>query len=316
MAQKYLREVSDRTAESALVAMAKIMHEIAIGLLRQSGSNNIQTETLEMISDLFKKFIDGDISVRPLLVDVLQREIGSTYPLDKIESVMRVPDEPPPYTSTEDSHSSCLQSSRRKMRPWTEAEDLRLMAAVTRIGLENWVATAAFVGYGRTRSQCSQRWSRGLNPKICRDHWTPEEDEKLISLVKENNPKGWTSVSSGLGNRSDVQCRYRFCHLMKEGRVGEIPPTNELLKGWARDSHTRKSQPCIQIWNQQELQGPLQQRVSIPIPRESHRKSSSDVRIMLPPPETFNSLIEWELDEEEDFYEQKRTDRNVALHLW
>jgi len=27
---------------------------------------------------------------------------------------------------------------------------------------------ASFVGNGRTRAQCAQRWSRGLNPKICK----------------------------------------------------------------------------------------------------------------------------------------------------
>lgn len=302
--------------------MAKIMLDIALGLVRQCSTNEMSSNITDSINELFKRFIDGEKSIRPFLADLLQREIGSISPLEKIEAIMNVPDEPPPYSSTDVRN---LQNpSKRKMRPWTEAEDLRLMAAVTRIGVENWVATAAFVGYGRTRSQCSQRWARGLNPKICRDHWTPEEDEKLISLVKQNNPKGWTTVSSGLGNRSDVQCRYRFCHLLKEGKAGDIPPNNGLLKGWTLQSRARKSQPCLQIWPPLSAH-PAAPRVSVPVPRENHRKSSSDVRIPIPPPSDLDldhgsALIEWSDVEEDEYdeysFEQKTRNAYVPTHLW
>ena len=92
-------------------------------------------------------------------------------------------------------------------------------------GIENWTSISRFVGNGRTRSQCSQRWMRGLDPKISKTQWSQQEEELLIHLISVHGNKAWTTISSQMRNRSDVQCRYKYKQLLKEKRIrpGAIP---------------------------------------------------------------------------------------------
>jgi hypothetical protein len=71
------------------------------------------------------------------------------------------------------------------------------------------------VGNSRTRSQCSQRWQRGLDPRISRRPWAREEGTALARAVAICGEKAWIRVSQELGNRSDVQCRYRYSQIRK-----------------------------------------------------------------------------------------------------
>jgi hypothetical protein len=93
---------------------------------------------------------------------------------------------------------------------------MRLLSGVLHFGLDNWQQVALFVGNGRSRSQCSQRWSRVISPRISKKKWTPEEDQQLRDLVDEFGEKSWTKIASILGNRSDVQCRYHYRQLVNE----------------------------------------------------------------------------------------------------
>jgi hypothetical protein len=109
---------------------------------------------------------------------------------------------------------------RNKTRGWTIDEDNRLFAGIRRYGLESaWSTVAEFVGNGRTRSQCSQRWIRVLDPRISRSDWTDDEDRRLRDLVEVHGEKAWMKVGSLMGDRSDVQCRYRYLQLQAEGRT-------------------------------------------------------------------------------------------------
>jgi hypothetical protein len=103
-----------------------------------------------------------------------------------------------------------------RMRTWSNPEDVRLLAGILRFGTDDWSRVAAFVGSGRTKSQCHQRWTRGLDPRIAKENWTPQQDEVLLMLVALYGQKCWTRISKGLGNRCDVQCRYRYSVLQKE----------------------------------------------------------------------------------------------------
>jgi hypothetical protein len=82
----------------------------------------------------------------------------------------------------------------------------------------DWIAIANFVGNSRTKSQCHQRWTRGLDPNITKTKWTHEQDSRLLMIVQIFGSKSWSKVSSELGNRCDVQCRYRYRQLMKDPR--------------------------------------------------------------------------------------------------
>jgi hypothetical protein len=99
-------------------------------------------------------------------------------------------------------------------------EDIRLFAGFHKFGLSssyNWSTVARFVGNGRTRSQCSQRWIRVLNPRISKDLWTATKDERLVELVAQLGEKAWMKVANQMGNRSDVQCRYHYLQIQRVG---------------------------------------------------------------------------------------------------
>lgn len=120
---------------------------------------------------------------------------------------------------------------RQKNRPWTQDEDNSLREAIVQFGLANWGAIAERVGNGRTRSQCSQRWKRVLDPGISRDNWTAAEEERLLELTAKHGPKAWRKISFEMGNRSDVQCRFKYKFLMKKGDPRIIPVTMQPAGG-------------------------------------------------------------------------------------
>lgn len=107
---------------------------------------------------------------------------------------------------------------RKKARRWTPEEDARLATAVQMNGVENWPAVAAYVGGDRTRSQCSQRWHRCIDPNISKSNWSREEEQKLIDAVKTYGSKAWTRIAAEMGDRCDVQCRFRYGFLQKKAK--------------------------------------------------------------------------------------------------
>jgi hypothetical protein len=124
--------------------------------------------------------------------------------------VLDVPDEPlAPIPDALDG------LSRKKTQPWTAIEDNRLLAAIHRYGTDDWRLVASFVGSNRSRGQCSQRWFRGLDPRISRGRWTEDEEVELLRLVREHGDRSWIRISNALGNRSDVQCRYRYLQIQR-----------------------------------------------------------------------------------------------------
>lgn len=98
---------------------------------------------------------------------------------------------------------------------WDEEEDMRLIAGILKYGDHDFRSVAEFVGCGRNRSQCSQRWNRTLDPNIKKSGWTVEEDHQLLELVKIDGLQSWANIARKIGKRTDVQCRYRFQQLKK-----------------------------------------------------------------------------------------------------
>lgn len=152
----------------------------------------------------------GDIAA------LLLKTIDTTGPLDHLDEILASADEPIPEVPELPSNvGEDGTKVRRKTRSWNTHEDHRLIYAVHLHGLENWTQVAQFVGGGRTRSMCSQRWIRVLDPRVSKTQWTPEEEQKLVKLVSIYGEKSWMRVATELGNRSDVQCRYRYMQLQK-----------------------------------------------------------------------------------------------------
>jgi hypothetical protein len=139
---------------------------------------------------------------------------GTTRPVERIAAILGVPDDP---ISPRAYRAFDLALAGKKIHPWTEYEDQRLLFGIHKYGLDNWVTVSAFAGNHRTRAQCSQRWFRGLDPRISKVLWTPAEEEKLLELVSLFGDRAWTRVSAELGNRSDAQCRYHYRHMRPGG---------------------------------------------------------------------------------------------------
>jgi len=190
----------------------KTILEIGISLIEQKHPNlpsDVKNTIIQTISDYLKQVIGF-----PQANDIFITLLGQNEVLERLKEILTMSDEPIPFCGEDDESNPA--SARRKMRTWSSYEDTRLLAGIYKYGIDNWAPISKFIGNGRTRAQCAQRWARGLNPRICKDTWDPNEDMLLIHLVQKFGDRAWTRISSSLGNRSDVQCRYHYHQLAKD----------------------------------------------------------------------------------------------------
>lgn len=113
---------------------------------------------------------------------------------------------------------------------WTFEEDNKLRDAIEIFGNLNWKRISDYIGTGKTRSQCSQRWNRCLNPHISKEKWSNEELDLLKQLVNQYGDGCWSKIASKMGNRCDVQCRYMWRKItgQKNTKSQAISHENEL----------------------------------------------------------------------------------------
>ena len=179
----------------------------------QSSLNDFDDGTKDSIKKTITNFFHGKITL--LQADESLSLCNASEVcfdvLNRIRTVRSLENSPSPLQKMRQNEMS------KKTRPWTLREDNRLLAGMALFGLD-WTKVAEFVGNGRSRGQCSQRWVRGLNPKISKETWTVEEEKKLIKLVEENGQKCWSRISQLMGNRSDVQCRYMFRQITRKNK--------------------------------------------------------------------------------------------------
>lgn len=181
---------------------------------------NSSSEAFATLQKAIEQFLQRKISYDQMCT-ISQKIAGTSQPIERLNKILETTPDPIPVPDEFKNRSSKV--NRRKNRAWTPYEDQRLLAGIYRNGIENWTSISKFVGNARTRSQCSQRWYRGLDPAICKDQWTKEEEQKLVDLINTHGDKSWTKISSKMGNRSDVQCRYKYRQLQKEkAREGKI----------------------------------------------------------------------------------------------
>ena len=175
---------------------------------------NLSSVDRARLSDALLAFIQTDNYWAA--AKVFSELIQTQKPLDYVRSVLSIPDTPIP---TLHPSPTLLASKAQLRRPWTEYEDMRLIAGIHKYGLVDFHLVAKFVGNGRSQWQCRQRWTRGIDPSISKEKWTEAEDNELIEAVKAFGLKQWKKVATRLPSRSDVQCRYRYLLLTKKNTI-------------------------------------------------------------------------------------------------
>lgn len=199
----------------ALLEMAS-SHDDAEDKLPEQAQANIRNVLL--------KYLYKEISPQSAK-EALMSIVGNHNKLDTLESIINSQESPPQISSPSDTEKT-------KNRPWRTDEDYRLIAAIYRFGKDQWSQIANFVGNGRTKAQCHQRWNRALSPGISKSAWTPEEEAKLLDLVSKNGESSWKLISSKMGNRTDVQCRYMYSKLKKDQTANSPVQNDYSAKQW------------------------------------------------------------------------------------
>jgi hypothetical protein len=107
---------------------------------------------------------------------------------------------------------------------WTREEDAAIIDFVRCNGTKSWMKLSERLP-GRLGKQCRERWFNALDPAICRDPWTPEEDDRLIEL-HEHHGNRWTIISGLMQTRSANAIKNRwYSTLAKRPERGTPAPT-------------------------------------------------------------------------------------------
>lgn len=175
----------------------------------KSTLNSVRNELIEDTDENLQ-------AVMNILQDHLSHKIGRDQFLQAINQYLKPDSFLEKIRDPNQALPQAKRNTRSKSQQWTTEEDERLRQGVQEHGPNDWGTVATLVGNGRTRAQCSQRWNRVLNPAINKANWTPEEEEKLLKAVQIIGTKSWTRVAQQLGDRTDVQCRFKYFHIAKK----------------------------------------------------------------------------------------------------
>jgi len=179
-------------------------------------SPNIADEEIEHLSSVMNRYIMNQVTYE-YAFQYFERSLGSVIPIQRIAAILYQCNIPPTSMDARFHQAQALSGlGNKKMRQWTEIEDQRLLSGIHKYGTDNWAMVANHLGNTRTRAQCSQRWFRGLDPRIVKATWTTEEENTLLELVEHHGDHSWTKIANTIGNRSDAQCRYHYYQLLKE----------------------------------------------------------------------------------------------------
>ncbi|EAX97215.1 Myb-like DNA-binding domain containing protein [Trichomonas vaginalis G3] len=246
----------------------------------------IDDSVFENLKEILLSYIRDSISYEDCL-SIFMDKLGTTTPLEMLKAVLetdvnaREEIDSSSSDSSSDSIGSVSNSGRKRARPWNTEEDRRLLAGILHNGTDNWSLVAEIVGETRTRAQCSQRWFRGLDPRISKKRWSAEEDKKLLDFVEEYGETAWAKIANSMGNRSDVQCRYHYQQLKKMMRK----PSNHMRSQHNSSKYRSREEKPISAVKVSPL-------TSHEIPVQSHVPMVEGViKRALPPMKPFTMLL-------------------------
>lgn len=183
-------------------------------------------------------YLEGSVKL-PALEKAIKETFGVCNACKLLKTVLEM--EPGPVNFVNPCEPKW--NGRKKRRYWSESEDLRLIAAVYRFGTQNWPQISKFVGNGRSRNHCNNRWNRSLSPKVSKADWTDEELKKLMELTKSGIYPSWGAIARKIGTRSDLQCRFKYNQMMRA--ESQKPATVEPPKEMSADSSSNRPKLTI-----------------------------------------------------------------------
>ncbi|OHS99147.1 Myb-like DNA-binding domain containing protein [Tritrichomonas foetus] len=202
------------------------LNSLAMSYVNEYAARDVSEENKEEAYQTLLELLRQNISYDHA-IERCKRLIASVEPAEKIITIFKTSEKPIPNPIRKSEKS--VKNRRRKSHSWSNYEDQRLVAGIYRYGINNWGNVADFVGNGRTKAQCSQRWHRGIDPSICKGPWTVDEENLLIELLHQYGYKSWKTIAQLIDNRSDVQCRYHFGQ-MKKGKLSDIHAPKKEIK--------------------------------------------------------------------------------------
>ncbi|KAL4298052.1 hypothetical protein GQ457_12G006030 [Hibiscus cannabinus] len=96
----------------------------------------------------------------------------------------------------------CCDKLNVKKGLWTEEEDAKILAYVSKHGTGNWTAVPKKAGLRRCGKSCRLRWTNYLQPDLKRESFTPQEEELIIRLHAAIGSR-WSLIAQQLPGRTD-----------------------------------------------------------------------------------------------------------------
>eukprot|EP00667_Euglena_gracilis_P014916 EG_transcript_15486 len=81
---------------------------------------------------------------------------------------------------------------------WSKEEDEKLVQLVDTFGPRGWNHIAQHLP-GRLGKQCRERYINHLDPRVCKEKWTPDEDLSIMAAYRHYGPQ-WSKISKLLPN--------------------------------------------------------------------------------------------------------------------
>ncbi|XP_022755376.1 transcription factor MYB35-like [Durio zibethinus] len=122
----------------------------------------------------------------------------------------------------------CCDKLNVKKGLWTEEEDAKILAHVSKHGTGNWTAVPKKAGFRRCGKSCRHRWTNYLRPDLKREGFTPQEEELIIRLHAAIGSR-WSIIAQQLPGRTDNDVKnYWNTKLRKKlSEIGIDPVTHK-----------------------------------------------------------------------------------------